>query len=184
MVSAADLPLPEGVTVTDPQAAAAYGIVEDYCGWSLEAGSFTATLDSDGGSVLVLPSLSVSAVHSLVLNGTDTYGNPWPALTASVDWDWRSNGVLTRLGGFCWPTGGQLVTVSYEGGYSPLPDGVLAVIGSVAQRVAAQASLQSQLENVGGVQQSWTYGQSVTAGAGLTAIEAAVLNRHRIATVA
>lgn len=186
--TAASLPLPAGVTVTDAQATAALGLVEAYCGWPLQTNTYTTTLDGDGGPVLVLPSLNVTAVSALTLIGNDSWGNPWPTVTVGVDWDWRTNGVLTALPGGAltctgWPNTGQSVHVTYTGGYDALPDGVLAVLASVAERVAVQSTIQSDLENVGGIQQNTTYSQSATAGAGLTPIECAVLSRWRIGVV-
>lgn len=174
------LPLPDGVTVSDAVTQAALGVVEAYCGWSLEAVTdAVVTLDSDGGSVIALPCLNVTAVTSVVLNGVDPFGNPWPTLTEGTDWDWRQNGILTRYG--CgWPFGGQKVTVTYSGGFTELPQGVLAAMASIAERIDLGSTIQSHLENVGGIQQNITYAQSATAGNGLTAVEAAVLDRWRI----
>lgn len=183
MVTAADLALPAGSTVTDAQATLALGVVEAFCGWSLEAGTFTVTLDSDGGTVLALPSLYVTGVSALTFNGVDRNGNPWPTLTPTVDWDWRANGILSRIGNV-WPVGGGLLSVTYAGGYSPLPPVVLAVTATVAQRLAADITIQSHLENVGGIQSNTTYSQAVTAGAGLTAVEQSALGRYRMSVVA
>lgn len=186
-VAASDLPLPLGVSVSDPQVVAALGVVETFCGWSLQTSTQTVTLDSDGGAVLVLPSLLVTDVASVVLNGVDQWGNPFVPPVLGSNWDWRENGVLTWLSAYGWPSGwpvgGRRVSVTYTDGFDSLPDGVLAVVSSVAQRASVPSQVQAHTENVGGIQTSTTYAQSVTAGAGLTAIEQAVLNRWRIETV-
>lgn len=180
-MSTITLPLPDGLTVSDAVTQAALGVVEAYCGWSLESvSSVEVTLDSDGGSVIALPCLNVTAVSSVVLNGVDPWGNPWPTMVEGTDWDWRQNGILTRLSQCGWPAGGQRVTVTYSGGYDVLPQGVLAVMASLAERIDLGVTVQSHLENVGGIQQNTTYAQSATAGTGLTAIECAVLDRWRI----
>lgn len=181
MTTPITLPLPDGVTVSDTISTAALGVVEAYCGWSpLLVTDAVVTLDSDGGSVIALPCLNVTAVSAVVLNGTDRWGQPFPTLTEGTDWDWRTNGILTSYGCDGWPFGGQRVTVTYSGGYDLLPDGMLAVIASIAERMDLGNTIQSHLENVGGIQQNITYAQSATAGTGLTAVECAVLDRWRI----
>lgn len=181
MLLAADLPLPSTVTVTDAQARAALGVVEAYCGWPLQQGSFSVALDSDGSHIIALPSLYVTSVSSLSLRGLDRFGQPFPALVEDVDWEWSTNGVLTCLRGDGWPAGSRRVLVTYVGGYDELPAGVISVVASVAERLALDGAIQQRLENVGGIQTNTTYAQSVTAGGGLSSVECAVLDRWRIA---
>lgn len=187
LLSGADYTAATGATISDMALVMASGVVRAYCGWSLsEETGVTVTLDSDGGYAVFLPSLYVTGVSAVVLNGTDPGGNPWPTLVAT-DWDWRVNGQVSWLKDGCgWPYGGQRVTVTYSGGYAPtdMPDGVKAVVATLAERLAQTSAIQSRLENVGGIQTNTTYSQAVTAGAGLTSVEQSVLDRYRIGVLA
>lgn len=171
-----------GATVTMGVLSMASGIVRAYCGWPISAEvGVTATLDSDGGFFAFLPSVYVTAVTSVVLNGTDQSGAPYPALVYLTDYDWRTNGRLTWLSDtYGWPVGGQILTVTYSSGYVTVPDEVQSVVMSVAERLAQSAAIQSQLVNVGGIQTNTTYAQAVTAGTGLSDAEKSVLSRHRL----
>src|SRR5690349_17879952 len=83
--------------------------VRGYCGWHV-APSVTeeVTVEGDGGSVLLLPSLRVTAVASVI----DEDGN------AVTDWKVRRNGVLRRAGG--WRCGVEY-TVTLTHGYDQPP---------------------------------------------------------------
>lgn len=178
-----------GDTTTETALALASGIVRDYCKWELSQEiAATVDLDSDGGAVLVLPSLYVTNVSSLTLNGTQPDGSSFPSLT-SVDWEWRSNGLLLwtpqgRYGLPCgWPIGARRVSVTYDSGYVAIPDAIRAVVASLAQRIGFDSTLAQLLENTGGIQTNQTFSQAVQQGVGLTAIEQAALDRYRIVSV-
>lgn len=176
-----------GVPISDMALVMASGVVRAYCGWELSQETDVATtVDSDGGPFVFVPTLHLTAVSAVLLNGTDHTGAAWPTL-AATDWDWRTNGQVTWLKDRCgWPYGGQRVTVTYSSGYADadMPDGIKAVVATVAERIAQSSAIQSQLENVGGIQTNRTYSQAVTAGAGLTPIEQSVLDRYRIGVTA
>lgn len=185
LLSGTDFTTLTSQTVPDLTLQLASGVVQAYCGWNIAQETVTANVDSDGSSVLLLPSLYLTAVTTLTLNGTAPDGSAWPTLAEGTDWDWQQNGVLTWLRDACgWPAGGQRVNVTYTSGYATVPDGVQMIVASVAQRLAAGSVIQSHLQNIGGISQNVTYGQSVTAGAGVTAYEAAVLDRYRIGHIA
>lgn len=180
LLNGADYTDATGSTVSDTALAMASGLVRDYCGWSISEETDTLTLDSDGGIYLFLPSLLVTTVTSVILNGVDAAGQPMPTLLAT-DWDWRTNGQLTWLKDDCgWPSGGQRVTVAYTHGYTVVPDGVQAAVVSAAERIAVSSAYQQQLENVGGIQTNHTFSAATTAGVGLTDIEKASLSRYQI----
>lgn len=182
LLSGADYTAATGAVVDDMVLEIASGLVLDFCGWSIISESLTVTLDSDGGSFIFLPSLLVTAVSSVVLNGVDDAGDPLPTLLGT-DWDWRANGQLEWLMDLCgWPYGGQRVTVSYTGGYAVVPAGVQGVVVSVAERVAVSSAYQQEQANVGGIQTNHTYSAATTSGSGLTAFEKAALGRYCILT--
>jgi hypothetical protein len=181
LLSGADYTTATGATVPDLVLAMASGVVRSYCGWSIsQENDVSVTLDSDGGFFLFLPSLLVTDVASVTLEGTDDAGEPFPVLT-DAQWDWRTNGRLTWLKDRCgWPLGGQRVTVVYSGGYAPVPPEVQGVVMALSERIAVSGVFQSRLENVGGIQTNSTYSQAVTGGIGLLPLEEAVLDRYRI----
>lgn len=169
--------------MSDVSAEAALGVVEAYCGWSLEQQSLQVECDSDGGAVVVLPSLFVRSVESVTLRGVDSRSEAFRDLVEDFDWEWSTNGVLRWLGpGRGWPRGARRVQVSFMSGYDELPAAVLSVVASVAERVALAKTVQARLENVGGIQTNTTYAQSETGGVGLLPLEAAVLDRYCIVT--
>lgn len=185
LLSAAAFTAATGSTVTAGVLAMASGVVRSYCGWAIsQESNVSVTLDCDGGFFVFLPSLYVTAVASVVINGTDDSGAAYPTPLAT-DWDWRTDGRLTWLRDvYGWPSGGQRLTVTYSGGYATIPDEVQAVTMSVAERLSQSSVIQSQLANVGGIQTNTTYAQAVTAGTGLTDAEKAVLSRHRLLVAA
>lgn len=181
-----------GETISATALSLASGLVRSFCGWSISQETATVTLDSDGGIVLVLPSLQVNSVTSVVLNGIDPSGDPMPTVTAGVDYDWRVNGTLIWISpmtpwpgvSYGWPFGGQRVTVAYDSGYTTVPDEVQAVVMSVAERIGVSSAYQQQLDNIGGISQNRTLSATAGGGSGLTAIEQQSLGQYRIRAVA
>lgn len=170
-----------GETTTAIALSLASGLVRAYCGWELsQETDVTVDLDSDGGRVLLLPSLCVTKVSALTLAG---------ASLSPSDWEWRRNGSLLwapqgRFGGRGgWPRGSRLVSVTYDSGYETIPDALRAVVASVAQRVGVDGTVTQHLENTGGIQTNTTFSTAATQGAGLTLVEKAALDRYRIVSV-
>jgi len=163
----------------------ASGIVRAYCKWAIS--SFTVDVrdvDSDGGRLVVLPCLHVTDVSSVVLNGTDYWGNDLVQPVAR-DWQWFSDGRLEWLSSWPysgWVSGARRLTVTYSGGYEFTPDEILMVVCSVAERIAAPSAIHQKLSNVGGIQTNSTYSPNTDSN-GLTDLEKNVLDAHRIAIV-
>lgn len=89
-----------------------------------------AWLDSDGATMLRLPSLHVTGVTSV----QDKDGNE------ITGWSWSAHGMLQRAAGF--PVGFRAVRVLYTHGYSPVPADLLAAI-------AAETSWRVKRESLG-----------------------------------
>ena len=142
--------------------AAASGQVRTYCGWAITAESnVTAVVDSDGGRVVTIPCLHVTAVHSVTAGGSPV-----------TDHEWSASGVLFRRAG--WPAGMRAVSVVYSGGHTDTPPELIAVVCGLASRLTVPAGVAS-----------WSVGsQTVTynseAAPGLATVEQAVLDRYRI----
>jgi hypothetical protein len=142
---------------------AASSAVRTYCGWHISTEvEATAVVDRDGGRVLTVPCLHLTAVHMVL----DQDG-------ATLDgYQWSAMGALFRPGR--WPAGFRAVTVTYSGGYPVVPRELVAVVCGLAGRYSTPAGVAS-----------WTVGsQTLTfsgeAGPGLTSVESAVLDRYRI----
>lgn len=141
--------------------------VRAYCGWHIAPEKTeTLTLDGPGGTLLVLPSLRVSAVTSLADNGTqlDPAGFAWSAA-----------GVVRRTGN-TWAEALRGITVTLTHGYPDMPLDVTAVIERLAARAQDGPSLYSQ---VGAV--SYASGEDgLPASGSLTLLDRMVLDRYRL----
>lgn len=93
------------------------------------------TLDSVGGTRLVLPELPVVEVSAVVEDDA--------TLVAEDDYKLGQHGVLHRIGAR-WTAGIQIVTVTYSHGYATLPEDVVAICTRMAAR-SYQAGLRAEL---------------------------------------
>jgi hypothetical protein len=113
--------------------------IRNYCRQHLELVADDAvTLDSRGGTRLLLPELPVVSVASVVEDGE--------ALTVTDDYKLGQHGILHRVGAK-WLKGIQVVVVTYSHGYAELPDDVVNICTRAASR-AYQAGLTT-VENEG-----------------------------------
>lgn len=144
----------------------ATALVRAYCGWHVSpVVTETITVGSDGGRVLMLPSLHVTDITSVTVDGV-----------AQTDYSWSEAGYVT---GCYWPTGPRSVAVSLTHGFADAPD-VASIILAVASR--AQASPDGVVRVQAG-QVSRTFSQTafnVAGGVSLVAHEKAVLDLYRI----
>lgn len=100
----------------------------------------TVTLDGTGTPILLLPTFPVTAVTSVVADGTP--------LVFDDDFWWSASGILTRVGG-CWPGEPRSVVVNYTHGYAAIP----ASVKDAALKIAAiwwDNPLGLQSETIGG----------------------------------
>jgi len=116
------------VSETDPRVDAVLEAVSAgvraYCGWHIAPViTETVVLDSDGATVLVLPSLHVIGVDEVKVNGKPLDADKF---------EWSGSGELRR--GYGWPNRWRSVEVTFEHGF----DQALAV-GQIVLQVAAGA---------------------------------------------
>lgn len=111
---------------------AAEAMVRAYCGWHIApAVTETLTLDGKGGSILVLPSLRVTAITTVVADGV--------TLAASA-YSWSQSGLVERVNGF-WPRKFRSIAVSLTHGYTTCPLEVRDFIQQLAENGAATPPL-------------------------------------------
>lgn len=153
----------QGMTVTDPRAAAADAI-RAYCGWHV-APVITETIvrDGNGRSTLVLPSRRIVDVLSVKVDGTD--------VTKTVRWSEAG-----MLEGMLFPRRFRAVEVTLEHGFEAA-DAVVGVMERAARRFATDPTLRSQ--SVGGASVSYFGGGSGLSHL-LTVDEMAALEPYRI----
>lgn len=186
---------PEALARTSAEDAVAFasGLVREWCGWHIAPSrADTVRLNGDGTTLLLLPSLRVTDVARVA---TAEEGD-------LIDVAWGDNGVLARTGSSefaaAWtagnvymrpkvfPAGVRNVTVEFTHGWDATPPAVQAVVVAVARRVAGGNVLPVVQEAAGGL--SRMFGGMARSGpaasAAFTAVEAMVLNRYRLPTVA
>lgn len=143
--------------------------IRAYCGWHIAPSvTETVTLDADGGRVLALPTLRMTALTSVTLwDGT--------VLADGVDVTWSHTGLLERLSWRPWPSRFRAVTVTFVHGYDAIPSALEEVCVSVAKRAPLQGVMT---EAAGGV--SRVYMHTATSSAPWTGPEQVVLDRYRL----
>lgn len=99
-----------------------------------EVSGETISLDGSGTDSLLLPELPVNTVGTVTVNGGTV-----------TDYCLADNGILYRgtAGSryswpHCWPAGRQNVTVTYDHGYSEVPEDIRMVALAVASRLVVQ----------------------------------------------
>jgi hypothetical protein len=148
--------------------AASSGAIRDYCGWSISAETdVVGVFDGPGTELLVLPTLLLTAVTEVLVDGQ--------ALT-SEQWRMSRSGLVRRVGG-CWPCEFGSVQVTYSHGHNPAPDAVKALCVTVAARQPAHPSpLQS--ETVG--EYSYRTALTLPGSIVLERIEQRLLDRYAL----
>ncbi len=157
----------------------------------LDAVTSTAVLlnpNPSGSATIVLPPpYPVNSVASVETLGTDLV--TWTLLTYQQDWNWRTDGILTRIAVpsdvtnvpiVNWPTIPQSVRVTYQHGYASIPGGLISICLSSAAR---------QFTNPTGIVQESLGGYMVryapnTHGIDFTPAEERVLGYYREVSVA
>lgn len=99
--------------------------IRSHCGWSISEETATLVLDGSGARTLWLPTLRLTAVTSVKVNGDP--------LTVDTQYDWTSYGKLIHRG--CWPRKPRSVEVSFTHGYDEVP----AVVKGVCLALAGRA---------------------------------------------
>lgn len=108
-------------------------------------------LDGNGRESLLLPVWPVTAVASVVLDGT--------TLVEGTDYAWSDAGILRRLGCLWWPDRLRCLQVTYSHGWNGLDE----LPGDIQEVVLERAEASFNIPV--GVQSKAVGGQSVTFGA-------------------
>jgi hypothetical protein len=167
--------------------AGASATIRNYCRWDVTfASGATVTLDTDGGRLIAVPCLNVTAINSVTLDGV--------ALTPDTDYTWSAMGALQRRHHPCtapepdhldwfhhygWPPGFRRVVVNYDGGFDPLPPELILVCCSIASRSMVPVGITQQEELVGGIRVNFQY-RTNAQNARLLGSEQLMLDRYRI----
>jgi hypothetical protein len=143
---------------------AASGLVRTYCGWSISEEIVDgAVFDSDGSKLLLLPTLHLTVVTQVLVDGTEV-----------TDFTWSQMGALAREG--CWPAGFRRITVSFTHGWNPVQAEVKAMVVGLVSRVSTTPANLEQ-KTVGAVTYRYTEaGASMVLGSA----EQRVLDRYRL----
>jgi hypothetical protein len=137
----------------------ARGVVEDETGQPLESSTDTVILDGPadddhpyrtgtGVRRLILPRWPVTAITAVTILDDDQ------ALAEGPDYTWSQAGMLTRRGGW-WPSGDQVVEVTYTAGFLELPAGVRRIILRLAGAAWSNPEGLSQ-ETLGDHSRTWS----------------------------
>ena len=103
--------------------------IRSYCRWSISAEEdVTWTVDSNGSTVLAVPTLHLRDVDSVTVDGE----------TVDVaDIEWSQDGYLVRRTG--WPNKLRSVVVVGSHGHNPVPPVIVTVACSMVSRLAPTA---------------------------------------------
>lgn len=135
LFTAEDMAGMPGAPFSASTATAAGDQIRTLCGWHIAPSrTETLTLDTEGGRVLVLPSLRVSEVLAV----RDVSGPTPKVLTG---WRWSKDGMLERGNGGFWPDGFRVVEVDLTHGYESCPSELLNIGAEFSRRRVAQESI-------------------------------------------
>lgn len=143
--------------------------IRDYCGWHV-APNIECTYTGEGdGRLLVLPSMGVTSVDSLKINGVEI---------ESGGYEWSAAGMV-RMKSMLFPDSWRSVVCVYEAGFDA------GAIGQVAAQIASNALVAAPgvaNERAGNV--SITYNQTgagITGGVSLLPRDCAILAPYKLA---
>lgn len=145
--------------------------VRSYCGWHIAPSvTETITVDGQGGHVLALPTLHLTAVTA-VSNASD--------VVSLDDVDWSEAGYLElRCGHWTCRPRGVIATITH--GYDTPPAEVVGVIMQVASRASSSPAGITR-EQAGSVSFSYALtAPGVSGGVALLEHERAILDHYRI----
>ena len=150
----------------DAAIAAASAAVRNSCGWHVSpAMSCRATLDTDGGASLWLPTSCLNSVTSLTVGGAEVEGYQWSRIGQILPDE--------RI-----PAGLQAATVEYVAGMDA-PGDIAAMVAGIASRALA-ISPGVTSETAGGVSVSFASSLSMVAYASLTDTDRDALAAYRV----
>jgi hypothetical protein len=152
----------------------ASGIVRDYVGWSLSEETTTFVFDGSGHVLQSLPTLHLTAVAEVRLDGVPLVhaASNWPR---AAEYTWSQRGQLYRPLG--WPARFRVGEADVTHGYPPgqLPDAVLAVVLGLAGGVVSNPGNTLRSKTVGSVTHTYR-----DAPAEMTPLQALQLSGYRL----
>lgn len=140
--------------------ASASATIRTYCGWQIDEATETLTVEGTPYPTLVLPTLHVTAVTAVTVDGV--------ALDAG-SWEWSPDGRLRRPQG--WGTSLAGVQVELTHGWAEVPADVVAVTCSIALRGWLNPASNAG-ESLAGASDSYE--------TGLAPLERLILDRYRL----
>ncbi|AKV56122.1 hypothetical protein AB656_03985 [Bifidobacterium actinocoloniiforme DSM 22766] len=149
---------------------AAQASVRSYCGWHIAPNvEQTLTLDAEGGRTLMLPSLHVTGLSRITVDGRD--------VTGEVDWS-QTGMVSLRSGSF--PDRFRSVIVTMSSGYEvdEVPD-VVSIILKLANRAATGPGVVAS-QSVNGSSVSYLTAGGAPLSTPLLQIEKDALEPYRL----
>jgi hypothetical protein len=146
---------------------AAKNLVTNYCGWHIGPSvNDTIILDGSGGRSLLLPSLRVTEVSAVSVDGT---------LLNADQYDWSASGIVElRCGVFTSRLRGVTVTLTH--GYDLMPDDVQNVINGLIDRAGTSTPGVQQVGQV----RYWIGSDGIGVGLSLSAADRAVLAPYKL----
>lgn len=156
--------------------AGASGFARDYCRWGILEEETTWTLDGTGTSLLSLPTLYLTDVAEVRIDGTVIAAPAAGAAPASDQYTWSEKGLLARAAG--WPKRYRCIEVDVVHGYplAQVPEAIKAVVMVIAARsMVNPEGLRSK--TVGAVSKSYIF---ETMRGDLTELQIAQLGRYRL----
>lgn len=155
--------------MTDEQLAEqAGGIVRDYCGWHISPSrTETITVDGPAGPVLTLPTLHVTDVAAVTVDGREVTG-----------YRWATRGQVYGIG---WGEGPRRVAVNLTHGYDEPPAAVVSVIAAIVTRTKATKWGLAVRAQAGQVSRTYSQaGPNQAAGMTLLDHERQMLDKYRV----
>lgn len=145
-----------------------YEVVREYCGWNVYPNETTTwTLDGSGTEVMLVPSLYLSAVTSVIEDGTE--------LLEGAGFTWSEAGIIEKTcGRFTCKRRG--VTVTAVTGFDSLPSIIEQVINDLDDRADVTPGVYAQVGQV----RLATSSDGSPLGSGLTGAQRAVLDRYKL----
>lgn len=141
-------------------------LVVDYCGWALQEATETFTLNGQGSAMLPLPTLALSAVDELRVDGV---------IVDADSYEWSTNGAIRRTDGDVFARAYRNVELDCTHGYQALPGSIRLVVLDIAARAYANPNALRS-ETIGDITRSY----SDNAGAAFSKLHEAMLSGYRL----
>lgn len=148
--------------------AGASGMIRSHCGWDISQTTVTdEVLDGPGKRNLWLPTLRLTAVASVAVNGD--------VLTVGTQYDWTRYGKLIHRG--CWPCTARSITITYTHGWATLPDEVKTAALILAGVFYDNPDMAASMSEAWG---PFNQSRSYSGGGDLPPMIAAMLGRYKL----